>query len=115
MKAFECREIEEAIAYAEAGGQALHLHQIIVDYQKAPRCFVDAVERGEDIAHLFDRDRMRLRRTAMGLGVNTLCLEHPNTSNQHIDLCGKPLQRAMRQCRLDARPSQGELFQCQPY
>jgi hypothetical protein len=37
MKCFQCLEVEEAVAYAAAGGQALHLHRIIVDESRAPR------------------------------------------------------------------------------
>jgi hypothetical protein len=99
MKRFACMEIEEAIAHAAAGGQALHLHRIIVDRQKAPRCFVQAVDRGEDIAHLFDQNELRLRVTARRLGVRVLVVERRGTPNQHIDLCGGPLKRALALCQ----------------
>lgn len=55
MKRFDMREIAGAIHHAEAGGQALHLHNVIVNRARAPACFVRAVERGEPIAHLFDQ------------------------------------------------------------
>lgn len=94
MKVFKQMEVTEAKAHAMAGGQALHLHRIIVDEKKAPRCFVNAVKRGEDIAHLFDQDYLRLMKTARSLGVKVILVEHKGTPRQHIDLCGKPLEKA---------------------
>jgi hypothetical protein len=47
MRTFQALEVDEALAHAKAGGQSLHLHRIIVDRRKAPRCFVAAVDRGE--------------------------------------------------------------------
>lgn len=91
-------EVEEAIQYSMEGGQALHCHKIIVDENKAPSCFVNAVKRGEDIAHLFDQDQGRLVRTAKRLGVKVILVERVGTENQHIDLCGAPLRRAKREC-----------------
>lgn len=98
MRVFRDWEIDEAIAYAAQGGQALHLHRVIVDESRAPRCFVQAVRRGEDIAHLFDQDAGRLARTARRLGVRVIKIERTGTARQHLDLCGKPLQRAIGQC-----------------
>ena len=92
MKIFECGEVKEAYAWAQAGGQALHLHQIV--FPESPRCFRDAVGRGEDIAHLFDQDEARLRKTAKDLGVRVIYVHHRGTPRQHIDLCGKPLTMA---------------------
>lgn len=106
MKSFECLELPEALAFAAAGGQALHLHQIIVDERKAPRCFVRAVARGEQIAHLFDQDEARLIATARRLGVNVVVVEHRGEEGQHVDLCGGPLRKAMALCRQEG------LFPC---
>lgn len=107
MRYFTTLEIREAQDYADAGGQALHTHQIIVNRRKSPKCFLDAVERGEDIAHLFDRDAARLRRTATELGVRIVLIEREGERGQHVDLCGKPLRKALESCD---KPSQGELF-----
>jgi hypothetical protein len=95
VKVFQFREIEEAISHAAAGGQALHLHRIIVDRDKAPSCFVRAVDRGEDIAHLFDQDEQRLRDTVRLLGVSVVVVERRGTPNQHVDLCAGPLRKAI--------------------
>ncbi len=104
MRHFECLELEEALAYAAAGGQALHTHRIIVDERKAPQCFVRALRRGEDIAHLFDQDSFRLRKTVKKLGVNIIFIERPGQPGQHVDLCGKPLQRALALCETETIP-----------
>lgn len=99
MKLFTCYYVDEAIEYAKSGGQALHTHRIIVDYDKAPRCFVQAVERGEDIAHLFDLDSARLIKTARKLGVRVIYIDREGTERQHIDLCGVPLRKAKEMCQ----------------
>jgi prepilin-type N-terminal cleavage/methylation domain-containing protein/prepilin-type processing-associated H-X9-DG protein len=98
MKKFDEIEVKEAVDYAAAGGQALHLHQIIPDRKKAPRCFVSAVDRGEDIAHLFDRDTERLKATARRLGVRVIFIHREGTDRQHIDLCAGPLKKAIAEC-----------------
>lgn len=95
MKAFRCLQIDEALAHAKAGGQALHLHKIITP--DAPNCFKAAINRGEYIAHLFDLDSLRLIATARSLGVRVIFIDKPDTPRQHIDLCGKPLKTAMAQ------------------
>lgn len=94
LKVFASHEIAQAQAHAAAGGQALHLHCIIPDRRRAPRCFVAAVDRGEDIAHLFDLDTKRLKTTARRLGVRVVYVDREGTSGQHIDLCGSPLRKA---------------------
>jgi hypothetical protein len=98
VKRFQCLEVEEALAYAAAGGQALHLHRIIVDRDRAPRCFVRAVDRGEQIAHLFDLDELRLVATARRLGVRVIKIDRPGSPRQHIDLCSGPLKKALAAC-----------------
>ncbi|WP_406698536.1 hypothetical protein V5E97_06605 [Singulisphaera sp. Ch08] len=103
MRHFTVWDVDEAQDYALAGGQALHTHQIIVDYDKAPACFVRAVEKGEDIAHLFDQDRERLVQTVRSLGVNIVLIERKGQRGQHVDLCGSPLKRALKQCAADAQ------------
>lgn len=94
VRVFAWREVREAVAYAKAGGQALHLHRVIVNRAKAPHCFVAAVDRGEFIAHLFDQDAVRLRATARKLGVKSIYIHRAGTDAAHVDLCGAPLRRA---------------------
>lgn len=98
MKKFQGKEIREALDYAESGGQALHLHRIIVDRQQAPRCFVREVDAGRDIAHLFDQDLSRLIKTARQLGVRVIKVGRVGTGLQHIDLCAGPLRKALELC-----------------
>jgi hypothetical protein len=102
MKSFTTMQIDEARAYAAAGGQALHCHRIIVDWQKAPACFRREVEAGRDIAHLFDQDLPRLVNTARQLGVRIIVVENRGTPSMHIDLCGGPLRKAKALCERDA-------------
>lgn len=101
MKIFEQKAIREAQAHAIAGGQALHLHRMLTP--TAPKCFVAAVNRGEDIAHLFDQNTERLQQTAKFLGVRVIFIDKPGTSGQHIDLCGGPLRKALQE-------AQGRMF-----
>lgn len=93
MKVFQQRDIASAYAHARDGGQALHLMDGSFAYLRSdtPACFKG---RGV-IAHLFDQDKARLIATARRLGVRIIRVEHGSTHKQHIDLCGKPLARAM--------------------
>lgn len=104
MKKFEHTHLSEAIDHALSGGQALHLHQIIADRGKAPSCFVREVDAGRNIAHLFDQDEERLVQTARSLGVRVILVERRGCHSQHIDLCGRPLRRAVAMCEMDERP-----------
>ena len=96
MRVFAMREVDEAIEHAHEGGQSLHLHRIIPDRSRAPKCFVDAVDRGEYIAHLYDQDRERLIATAKKLGVRVVYVDRDGTRGQHIDLCAGPLRKAYK-------------------
>lgn len=98
MRRFLQSQIREAVRHATDGGQALHTHKIIGNRKTAPKCFVGAVDRGEDIAHLFDRDGKRLVTTAKRLGVRVIRVEREGTDKQHIDLCGGPLRKALAMC-----------------
>ena len=71
----------------------MHLHTFITP--KAPRCFKEAIARGEKIAHLFDLDTERLSKTARALGVRVCFIDGRGTPRQHIDLCGMPLKKAL--------------------
>jgi hypothetical protein len=93
MKIFLQREIREAYAHAAAGGQALHVCEsrgLVRD--SAPGCF----RRSEQFAHLFDQDYTRLIATAKRYGVKVVVPQHCGTHRQHVDLCGRPLKRAVR-------------------
>jgi hypothetical protein len=104
MKHFYMMEIREAVDYANAGGMALHTHRIIVDRDRAPRCFVAAVDRGENIAHLFCNDVDKLTKVVRKLGVRVVYVDCEGVmGDQHIDLCGAPLTRALKMCEDDAQ------------
>jgi hypothetical protein len=92
------QNVREALAWAAAGGQALHIYRAMPEkYPRAPAVF----RRYRTWAHLLDQDRVRLERTARGLGVRIIRVDRPGSPGQHIDLCGRPLARAMELCRLD--------------
>lgn len=90
MKQFDQREVREAIAHAKSGGQALHVFAAI-NGMPAPNCFC----KSPNWAHLFDQDEDRLRNTAKQLGIKRIFVHQPGTEKQHIDICGKVLQRAI--------------------
>lgn len=94
MKVFETRQIMEAYEHARLGGQSLHLHSFTSGHP--------LFERYKVIAHLLDNDVERLKKTARKLGVRVIKVEHPGTHRQHIDLCGKPLERALLKAREEA-------------
>jgi len=91
------RELEAAVAFAAAGDQALHMMPGSFAHMRkdTPGCF----RRGGQIAHLFDTDLVRLVATARRLGVRIIKVERGGTPRQHIDLCGKPLERACVLCQ----------------
>jgi hypothetical protein len=94
MRLFEEREIREAVAYAADGGQALHLFGGAGAYPNAPAPF----KKHKDAAHLFDQDKARLILTSKRLGVNVIRVSREGEAYQHVDLCGRPLDRAKAQC-----------------
>lgn len=90
MKLFIQNQVREALEHAQAGGQALHVYAAIAGMD-APACF----RASQQWAHLFDYDRERLVQTARQLGVRVVVVHHEGLRGQHVDLCGRPLQRAI--------------------
>ena len=91
MKQFTAKEIFEAYEESKAGGQALHVQSINTT---GHRLFA----RYPESAHLFDMDKERLIATVKKLGVRVIKVEREGTFRQHIDLCGKPLEKAKSLC-----------------
>jgi hypothetical protein len=89
--------VEAAIAYAEAGGQALHVW-LPGEWAELDRVPIAFKRNKDKWGHMFDLDRERLERTARRLGVNVIVVDRHGTRSQHVDLCGGPLERAIRQC-----------------
>lgn len=79
-----------AVRHAAAGGIAVHLHAIV--FPHSPRCFRQAIERGEYIAHVFGQDADELCRLARAVGVRRTYIDRPGSHKQHHDLCGTPLK-----------------------
>ena len=86
------------MTYAAEGGQALHLMEgWFANHRKdTPNCFKGR----KQIAHLFDQDRARLVACVKRLGVRVIQVERAGEPGQHIDLCGKPLDRALQEAGL---------------
>ena len=80
----------EAYVRAEQGGQALHLFRDPGVYPGCPGCF----KRSREAAHLIDYNIDRLIATARRLGVRVIKIGRKSRRGQHIDLCGKPLEKA---------------------
>lgn len=98
MRRFEQREIREALTCAAEGGQALHVWdpgpEPAKTWPKAPAIFL----RNRPWAHLFDHDVERLTATARRLGVRQVYIDRKGERGQHVDLCAKPLERALAEC-----------------
>ena len=96
MKSFGHKQIREAKAHAAAGGQALHIWQPgPAGYPGAPAVFSRAAGQGKQWGHLFDQDLGRLLSTVRRLGVHCVVVGKKGQVGQHVDLCGRPLQRAI--------------------
>lgn len=96
MKLFQERELLAAYEHAKKGGQALHLFGSPGPYPGAPACF----KRSKEAGHLFDYDRHRLIRTAKRFGVRIIRIGRLGRQGQHIDLCGRPLEKAKAECEV---------------
>lgn len=97
MKLFAQKDLKAAYAYAESGGQALHVISGTFAYLRPG---TPAVFKGrEQIAHLLDNDLDRLWATARRLGVRVVKPERIGRVGQHVDLCGKPFDRALSECQ----------------
>jgi hypothetical protein len=87
---------QAAMAHAAAGGSALHVWTPpTADWCRGPAVFWIEAKEGRPWAHLFDRDAIRLADTARRLGVRDVLIERQGEPGQHVDLCGKPLARAI--------------------
>lgn len=94
MKYFKENQTMKAVKYALAGGQAVHVFSADSKrYPNAPRCFKKIRLWG----HLLDQNMNRLIATGKKLGVRVIRVGHAGRKAQHIDLCGKPLERAIEQ------------------
>ena len=92
MKLFKSKNLFEAMDYVKAGGQALHVWKPPENaYSEAPVCFKKTKLWG----HLLDNNLARLTATARNLGVKVIKVSKQGQRGQHIDLCGKPLQKAI--------------------
>lgn len=90
MKLYTARsDFKQAIADAENGDQALFTHAW--GMSSGPKCFQAA----KIIGKLFDQHAARLEVTARSLGVRRVKICRLGHPWQHVDLVGKPLERAI--------------------
>lgn len=108
MQQFARRDIAAAKAHAAAGGVALHVWEPTSGERAAfaarPQGLPPPFARSALWAHLFDQNELRLARTVARLGVKVVKLEHRGDPAQHVDLCGKPLDRALAECEGRVEP-----------
>lgn len=102
LRLFAHREVRAALAYTEAGGQALHVWRPPHDGQRvcwpgAPRHFLQY----RLWAHLMDYNEERLIALAQRLGVWPVRVERRGRRGQHVDLCGPALELALAACSAD--------------
>ncbi len=98
MRLFKTMQVREAMDYGDNGGQALHIWTPTPFEKKmrgVPLCF----KQSDKWAHLIDMDSARLEKTAKSFGVLRIKISRIGRRGQHIDLCGKPLEKAMEMCR----------------
>lgn len=96
MKLFQHREVLEAYKYVADGGQALHVWAPLGGkWPGAPKCFLKS---NKQWGHLMDLDEERLVETAKRLGVKVIKVAQCGRRSQHINLCGKPLEKAIKEC-----------------
>ena len=102
MKLFALRETREAKQFALDGGQALHVwgpEDGTPWMAGGPNVFKRAASQGKPWGHLMDQDAERLEKTVRRLGVRVVKIHHPGTVLQHVDLCGRPLDRAIEEAK----------------
>ena len=97
-------QIQEALDYAACGGQALHVWNGGQWPGDAPACF----RRSPIWGHLMDQDEKRLVATARRLGVRRVVVSKRDRREQHVDLCGAPLRKAMAEAEKGGREKDRE-------
>jgi hypothetical protein len=102
MKLFQEREVREAMDFAEAGEVALHVHSLTAGHPLFARY--------PEAGHLIDRDIERLKKLAVELGVRVIKVERVGVRGQHVDLCGRPFERAKALCGGETQAEQLALF-----
>lgn len=97
MKHFQEKEICEALEFVTAGGQALHIFK--PTRASANKRIPLPFRRTKVWAHLLDLNKQRLVETARKLGVKIIVIDCKGGRGQHVDLCGRPLERAIKECQ----------------
>lgn len=103
-----CTDPRQAIEHAESGGMALHVW-------KPSRSHGVSIFPGHEIptvfkihdkwGHLLCRDTDRLIATAKRLGIRMVVISKRGKRGQHVDLCGKPLEKAIVEAKKSEQTS----------
>ena len=96
LRRFEQSELHEAIRWAIVGNMALH----VCGRLRPTRLAV--FNQSGLWAHLFCQDREGLIVSARHFGVQQVIIHHEGSVRQHVDLCGRPLELAMRMAEMVA-------------
>ena len=96
LRRFEQSELHEAIRWAIDGNMALH----VCGRLRPTRLAV--FNQSGLWAHLFCQDREGLILSARGFGVRQVVIHQEGTVRQHVDLCGRPLELAIRMAEMVA-------------
>jgi len=98
LKQFGTKQLVEAIAWAKEGHEALHVYR---PGQLQPSR-LDAFNNSATWGHLFCQDREALIIAARHFGVQRVVIHHQGSDRQHVDLCGRPLELAIRMAEMVA-------------
>lgn len=110
MKLFTRNELKEALEFSLRGGQALQVY----DSNKIPfglragKSVPGVFLRYREWAHLFDRNKRRLKKTAKSIGIKRIVIDRKGTRKQHVDICGAPLRNAKLLCETEIEPRKSE-------
>ena len=103
MKIARFHNILEAIEHSESGGVALHVWKPPRQNGEStwpgydiPGCF----KKSESWGHLLCCSLGQLEKTAKRLGISRVVVSKLGKRGQHVDLCGRPLEKAIEKAVL---------------
>jgi hypothetical protein len=99
---FKMREIREACAWAFAGGVAVH----DTGFPYTWRGYGKSITY-DHTCHLFARGTPELIAAARRLGMNVRWIQKPGTADEHFDLFGSRLTRALALCAAHTEKLEG--------
>lgn len=97
IKLFSQNELRGAAEHSEAGGIALHVWEPPEAFRRLSH---PTFRRASLWGHLFCKDSVELVRLAKRFGVRKVYIHRQRVRAQHVDLCGKPLERAIEAAKV---------------